>query len=156
MFSCEFYKFLTLFRMGLFGGCSQIGGERPPSVAHSLNSADIIIFSLEISNFCYIKKHRCRLYFSTQFLILLTLLQYLKLVLINMVAILIMSAKLASLGLLEIKLFWNKGYDATISVHHFIRKIFSRDSNYIIDVVMRPTFCNSSTYVRQVVITSIL
>ena len=34
-----------------------------------------------------------------------------------MVAILMMSAKLATLGLLKIKLFENKGYDVIISAH---------------------------------------
>ena len=58
-------------------------------VIHPLNSADISIFSPEISNFCYIKKYRHRLHFNTYFLILLTLFQYLKVVLINMVATLI-------------------------------------------------------------------
>ena len=34
-------------------------------VTHPLSSADISIFSPEISKFCYIKKYRCRLYFHT-------------------------------------------------------------------------------------------
>ena len=38
-------------------------------VIHSLSSADISIFSLEMSNFCYIKK-RYRLRFNTQILLL--------------------------------------------------------------------------------------
>ena len=42
-------------------------------VTHHLSSADISIFSLEISNFCYFKKYRYRLHFNTKFLILLTL-----------------------------------------------------------------------------------
>ena len=42
-----------------------------------------------------------------------------------MVAILI-SAKLATLGLLKIKVFRNKGYDAIISVHNFSHKTLSR------------------------------
>ena len=33
-------------------------------VRHPLNSADICIFSPEISKFCYIKKYRYRLYFD--------------------------------------------------------------------------------------------
>ena len=49
-----------------------------------------------------------------------------------MVAILMMSAKLATLGLLKINIFRNKGYDATISVYDFANKILSRDSNYIV------------------------
>ena len=52
-----------------------------------------------------------------------------------MVAILIKSAKWATLGLLKIKGFLNKGYDIIISVHN-VTKILSCDSNYIVDVVM--------------------
>ena len=34
-------------------------------VTQALSSADIIIFTLEISKFCYIKKYRCSLGFDT-------------------------------------------------------------------------------------------
>ena len=47
-----------------------------------------------------------------------------------------MSAKLATLGLLKIKIFHGKGYDAIIFVHDVINKILSCDSSYIVDVVM--------------------
>ena len=50
-------------------------------------------------------------------------------VLKNKVAILMMSAKLATLGLLKIKLFRNKGYDVTISVHDVINRILSYDQS---------------------------
>ena len=50
---------------------------------------------------------------------------------------------MATLGLLKIKLFGNKSYDVIISAHDFTNKILSRDSNYIINLVMRPTFGNS-------------
>ena len=53
-----------------------------------------------------------------------------------------MSAKLAALGLLKMKLFSNKGYDVIISVHNFTHEILSRDSNYIVDVVIWPKFGN--------------
>ena len=46
-----------------------------------------------------------------------------------MVAIL-MSAKLATLGLLKIKVTWNKGYDVIIFAHDVINKTLSRYSNY--------------------------
>ena len=49
------------------------------------------------------------------------------------------SAKMATLGLLKTKVFWNKGYDVVISVYDTINKNLSRDSNYIVDVVMRPS-----------------
>ena len=73
-----------------------------------------------------------------------------------MVTILIMSAKMATPGLLEITVFWKKGYDVIISVHDVTNKILSRDSNYIIDVVMWPKFGNCSISMRKVIITSIL
>ena len=53
-----------------------------------------------------------------------------------MVTILMMSAKMNTLGLLEIKVFSNKIYDVMISVYDIINKNLSRDSSYIVDVVM--------------------
>ena len=41
-----------------------------------------------------------------------------------MIAILMMSAKLATLGLPKIKVFWNKGYDVMISVHDVTNKFY--------------------------------
>ena len=66
-----------------------------------------------------------------------------------MVVILMVSAKFVILGLLKIKLFWNKGYDVA-------KKISLRDSNYTVDVVMWPKFRNSSISIREVIINSIL
>ena len=54
----------------------------------------------------------------------------------NMIAILMITAKLANLGLLKVKLFRNKGYDVIIFVHNVTIKISSRDLNYIADVVI--------------------
>ena len=53
-----------------------------------------------------------------------------------MVTILMMSAKMNTLGPLEIKVFSNKIYDVMISVYDIINKNLSRDSSYIADVVM--------------------
>ena len=74
-------------------------------VTHLLISADISNFSPEISKFCYIKKYMYRLHFDTKFLILLTFLESLKIVLIKKVIILMMSAKMATPGLLKITVF---------------------------------------------------
>ena len=74
-------------------------------VTHPLNSADISNFSPEISKFCYIKKYMYRLHFDTKFLILLTVPESIKIVLIKKLAILVMSAKMTTLGLLKIKIF---------------------------------------------------
>ena len=56
--------------------------------------------------------------------------------LINMVTILMMSPKMATLGFLKIKLYSNKSYGVMIFVYDVINKSFSRDSNYIVDVIM--------------------
>ena len=53
-----------------------------------------------------------------------------------MVAILMKSAKLATLGFLKIKVFKNKDYDVIVFVHDVTSKILSLGSNYIVDVVM--------------------
>ena len=73
-----------------------------------------------------------------------------------MVKLLMMSAKMATPELLKIKVFWNKGHDVIISVHDVTSKILSRDSNYIVDVVMWSKFGKSSISMREVIITSIL
>ena len=73
-----------------------------------------------------------------------------------MVAILIMSAKLATLGLLKINLFWNKGYDVIIFLPVLTKNFFSSDSTYIVDVVKWPKFGDSRISLRKVIITSIL
>ena len=82
------------------------------------------------------------------------LFESLKAVLINMVAILMRSAELATLGLFKIKVFWNKGCDVTMSAHGITSKILLRDSNYIVDVAMWPMF--GSISMREVIITSSL
>ena len=53
-----------------------------------------------------------------------------------MVGILMISAKFATVGLLKIKLFSYKGYDLIISFHNATKRILSRDSNHIANVVM--------------------
>ena len=60
-----------------------------------------------------------------------------------MVTILMMSAKIATLDLVKIKVFWNKDYDITISVFDNNNEILSPDSNYIVDVVMLSKLGNS-------------
>ena len=52
-----------------------------------------------------------------------------------MIAIFMMSAKLATLGFLKKQITWNKGYDVIISIHEVTNEILSRDSNYVVDVV---------------------
>ena len=80
----------------------------------------------------------------------------LKIFLIKLVIILMMSAKMATPGLLKITVFWNKGYDVIISVDDVTNKILWHDSNYIVDLFMWPKFGNSSISMREVITTSIL
>ena len=69
---------------------------------------------------------------------------------------LMMSAKMATPGLLKKTVFWDKGYDIIIPVDDVTNKILSRDSNYILDVSMWPKFGNTSISLREVITTSIL
>ena len=66
------------------------------------------------------------------------------------------SEKMATLSLLKITVFWNKGYDVIIPVDNVTNKVLSLDSNYIVDVFMWPKFGNSSISMREVITTSIL
>ena len=75
--------------------------------------------------------------------------------LINMVTILMISAKMAIPVLLKIKVFWSKYCDIIISVNDVTNKILSRDSNYIVDAAIWPKFGNSSISMRNVIIKSI-
>ena len=59
------------------------------------------------------------------------------------------SAKTATLGLLKVKIFRNKGYGIT-------NKMLSLDSYYIVNVVMRSKFDNYSVSMREVIINSVL
>ena len=46
------------------------------------------------------------------------------------------SAKLLTLGLLKVKVFRNRGYGIIVSVLDVTNKILSRNTNYIVDVVI--------------------
>ena len=75
--------------------------------------------------------------FRSQFLIISSFFKSLKVVLINMVIILMMSVKMATLGL-KIKVFCDKNYYVIISVYNVTNKILSPDSIYIVNVDMLP------------------
>ena len=91
-------------------------------VTHHLSSVDISIFSTKIRNLLYQIQVIFQYIISFNLLILLPFLESLKVILINMVAILMMLETLASLGLLKIKVFLNKEYDVVISVHDITKK----------------------------------
>ena len=88
--------------------------------------------------------------------IFLTFLESLKIFLINVVLILMMSAKMATPGLLKIKVFWNKGFYVIYFLYDVTNKILSYESSYIMDVAMWPKFRNSGIRIREVIITSTL
>ena len=79
----------------------------------------------------------------------------LKIVMINTVTILTMSAKMATLDFLKTKAFWKKGYDVIIYVQDVTNKILLRDSSNIVDV-LGPNFGNSNISMRKVIINLIL
>ena len=70
-----------------------------------LSSTDISFFSTEIGNFYYIKKCKYNLHFKYITSNYLNLFYPFKVYFITMVTILMMSAKLATLGLPKIKIF---------------------------------------------------
>ena len=64
-----------------------------------------------------------------------------------------MSAKMATLELVIIKVFWNKGYEVIISTYDITNKILLRDTNYIVDVALRQKFGYSRISMKEVIIT---
>ena len=91
-------------------------------VTEPLDSAKISVFSPEIRKYCYIKKYRYRLHFDAWFLILFTFLEPLKIALINTVIILMMSAEVATVVLLRIKLLSRSHWKCTsrLQKHDFV------------------------------------
>ena len=53
-----------------------------------------------------------------------------------MVTSLMMSAKMATLGFLKVKVFEDNGYDVIIFIYAVTNKFLSYDLNYVVDVVM--------------------
>ena len=122
-------------------------------VTHTISSADISIFSPEISNFCYTKKYRYRFYFNTKFLDIWNFFESLKFVCTTPRVILMMPAKLATLRLKR-KVFWNKGHDVITSVNTSTTKFYYMTQ--IIDEIMRPKFSDSRISMGKVITTTIL
>ena len=67
-----------------------------------------------------------------------------------------MSAKMATPDLFKTTVSWNKGYDVIIPVDDVTDKILSRNSNYIVDMLMWLRFGNSSISMGEVITISIL
>ena len=72
-----------------------------------------------------------------------------------MVATSMMSAILATIILLEIKVFQSKGYEFIISVYDVNIKMLSHGSNHIVNRVVWPKLGYSGISMREVIITSI-
>ena len=125
-------------------------------VIHQLSSADISIFSPEIDKCCYINKYSYRFHFQYMTSNSFNSVDSLKNVLVNLVTILMLSAKIVTLTLLKIKLFSNNSYGVINSGHDVTNKTLSCDSNYIVGVFMRQKIGNFSIFMRENIITSIL
>ena len=82
------------------------------------------------------------MYFNTQCIFLLNFFT-------NMGAILMMSSKLTTLGVLKRKMLWKNIYDVLISVYDVTNKVLSRGSNYVADMVMWLKFANFSISMRR-------
>ena len=63
---------------------------------------------------------------------------------------------MATQDLLKIKVFWSKAYNAIISVHDVTSNILSRDSNYVVDLVIWSKFVNPNISMNEVIITRAL
>ena len=64
-----------------------------------------------------------------------------------MLTIFMMLTKITTISLLKITVFWNEGYDVIISDHDVTNEILSHDSNYIVDVVMRPNVIKTLIFI---------
>ena len=73
-----------------------------------------------------------------------------------MIIYVVMSVNLTTVGLVQIKVLWNKSYNFLISVHDVTSKILSCNSNYFVDVVLWPKFGNPNISMRAFIIMSIL
>ena len=67
-----------------------------------------------------------------------------------------MSAKMAALDLLKIKVFWKQIYDVIVSVRDVTNKVLLGESNYIVNMIMWPKLGNSSISMRGIIMPSIL
>ena len=59
---------------------------------------------------------------------------------------------MATLGLLKIEVFWNKGYDIKSFAHDVTNEILSGVSNYIVAGVIWSKFGKSSISMREVLV----
>ena len=91
-------------------------------MTHPLRSADISIFHWKSTTFVISRNTDIDTILIHNFYFLKTFFDSLEVDLTNMVAILMVSAKLATPGILKMEVFWNRDYDVTISVHDTTKK----------------------------------
>ena len=108
--------------------------------SHPLSSPDVFNFFNGNQQILLYQEAKMKIAFSCKNSNSFNFFESVKIFLINMFTILMMSAKMATLGFLRKKIFWNKCCDVIISVHDVTHKNLSRDSSYIADVVMWPKF----------------
>ena len=75
-----------------------------------------------------------------------------------MIIIMVMSAKMVTLGFFRIKVCWNKGYGVIISAHDVPTKFYDVTHiffDFFVNVVMCPKISNCSTSMREVIKTSV-
>ena len=65
-----------------------------------------------------------------------------------MVKILMMSAQMAALGFLKMKIFWNRCYEIITYAHDVTNKVLLQVLKYIVNVVMWPRLGNSSIFMK--------
>ena len=127
---------LSLFRMGLFGAA--YGWREVPltKICHAcpivMKIGTVIPYLKRIQNI-YKSDDTTLEFCSHQHFIMF---EFLKVVFISMVAILMMSVKLATAALIKIQVFWNKSYGVASFVHDIINKTLSCDLNYFVDVML--------------------
>ena len=127
---------LSLFRMGLFRAA--YGWREVPltKICHAcpivMKIGTVIPYLKRIQNI-YKSDDTTLEFCSHQHFVMF---EFLKVVFISMVAILMMSVKLATAALIKIQVFWNKSYGVASFVHDIINKTLSCDLNYFVDVML--------------------
>ena len=116
--------------------------------SHPLSSPDICNFFNKNQQILLYQETKMKTAFSYKNSNSFNFFESVKIFLINMFTILMMLTKMATLGFLRKKIFWNKYCDVIISVHDVTHKNLSRDSSYTVDVVMWPKFDKSSISMR--------
>ena len=130
-------------------------------VTYFFGSADISIFYWKLRSFALSRNADINCTLILLISISFNFFESSKIASIKMNTILMISAKMDTLGFLKqkvywSKVYWSKSYDVMISVHGSTNKILSCGSNYIVDVVMWRKFGNCSISMREVIKTSIL